>query len=122
MENVIHGNRRTVEFSFPIGINEETRVRKTTISMNRRVENIGKKPRRLQRLRAVLKIRAKFQSGTERMITKGYYAGNSIVKRVLAPEFGSSMGSGIGGEGGGLICPIRLCSHCRGNPNRMFAW
>jgi small-conductance mechanosensitive channel len=33
IENVTHGRRRTVEFSFPIGINEPTRNRNRMINI-----------------------------------------------------------------------------------------
>jgi len=47
IENVTQGNLRTVEFSLPIGINEETIPRKMRIRMKRRMPNIEVTSRQL---------------------------------------------------------------------------
>jgi len=40
IENVIQGGRRTVEFSLPIGINDDTTARKMMMRIRTRMDNI----------------------------------------------------------------------------------
>jgi len=79
IENVIHGNRRTVEFSLPIGTNEETSPRNITTRMKMRVDSTERTSFWNMRARAVYGGAKKLRLKTARMITKGYGAGNSIV-------------------------------------------
>jgi hypothetical protein len=41
MEKVTQGSRRTVEFSLPIGIKEETIARKIIMRIKKRMDSIG---------------------------------------------------------------------------------
>jgi hypothetical protein len=44
IEKVTHGSRRTVDFSLPIGTNDETRLMKTMMRMRRRTDSIVDEP------------------------------------------------------------------------------
>ena len=71
IEKVTQGNLRTVEFSLPMGINEETIPRKMRIRRKRRMPNIEVTSRQLLSegsLGRQLNVLAR----TEPMITKGY--------------------------------------------------
>jgi hypothetical protein len=81
IENVTQGNRRTVEFSLPIGTNDETRPRNIITSIKMRVDSTGL-PHIFEsssegNQEALLKLRF----GPERMITRGQEPNNSNVER-----------------------------------------